>query len=609
MPIGPRRVALVLAFAAVPGTAAEAPTAPAAEPALVVAALERPTITGQVEAPAVLRIGRAEIQPAAGAKLLVLSAQGRNCGVVLDGPARLTYRIEDRFSAQVARRNLKHASGLEVTQAGDTLVATTTLKGAAVWGWDLELPAAPSAAVPGVALPKWLLDVLEAKLDGNPGRDLALSLWNSDAGFRWAVLRGADDDFALDVDPRPTVRQEYLMRWQKLPPNRAVHAGLLIGEELVAQPTSGEWWDAPAVEFVTTDTDLHVVNDVGDHVTVRTKLLLKSFRDGLRLLPLSLVRETFDENGHAREMRIATLTADGQPVRYVHTFRGDLLVELPRALGANQTVTLEVVAEGNILMRPGGDNYWLLGIAPTWYPRPAFYGAGQEWSSFRIDAESRTPFVPVAAGEIVTSEKTAGGAHVVTTLKGPMQAAVVVAGKYTTLTEEHEGRRVHVSTYAGAKDDAARRLARNVLSVCGCLEEWLGIPYPFQDLELVEVNEWGWGQAPPGAIFITKEAFLTQGTARMDDETERMASWVSRGVNERIAHEVAHGWFPHVAKVLRAEENWLSESLAEYASAYCLERSMGDRGQAKYFWQRQVSDWGSTRRTRETAPASTSPST
>jgi aminopeptidase N len=56
---------------------------------------------------------------------------------------------------------------------------------------------------------------------------------------------------------------------------------------------------------------------------------------------------------------------------------------------------------------------------------------------------------------------------------------------------------------------------------------------------------------------------------------------------------VAHGWFPHVAKVVRIEENWLSESIADYASAVCLERTMSDRSQAKYFWGRQLSDWKS----------------
>jgi hypothetical protein len=189
---------LMLVFAAFRAPAAETPAASAPELASLFAALERPTVTGQIPAPALLRVGRAEIQPASGEKLLVLTAQGRTCGLVLDGPGRLTCRVEDRFSVPVANRNLKRASGLEVARAGDALVVTATLKGAAVWGWDLELPSPPAAAPPAAALPGWLLDVLERKLGGNPARDVLLSAWNSDAGYRWATLRGAHDDFALD---------------------------------------------------------------------------------------------------------------------------------------------------------------------------------------------------------------------------------------------------------------------------------------------------------------------------------------------------------------------------------------------------------------------------
>ena len=95
------------------------------------------------------------------------------------------------------------------------------------------------------------------------------------------------------------------------------------------------------------------------------------------------------------------------------------------------------------------------------------------------------------------------------------------------------------------------------------------MPFPFQDLQLVEIKDWGWGQAPPGVIFITQEAFMTPARAQSETMPDQAALY-TRGVNERIAHEVAHSWFPHVAKVRRNEENWLSESLAEYTSIECL---------------------------------------
>lgn len=83
---------------------------------------------------------------------------------------------------------------------------------------------------------------------------------------------------------------------------------------------------------------------------------------------------------------------------------------------------------------------------------------------------------------------------------------------------------------------------------------------------------------------------MTPARAQSLDEPD-YAAWYTRGVNERIAHEVAHSWFPHVAKVRRAEENWLSESFAEYSSIECLRQSMTDRKQGEYFFERAVKDW------------------
>jgi hypothetical protein len=583
----PRVLALSLLLAA--PLRAETPVPAAPSLADFYAALARPAVLGVAPAPELLRVGRAEIRPLPGARLLVLAAAGNPCAWVLDGEARLSYRIEDRFSVPVARRNLARASGLTVQAEGAVLRVGGTLRGAAVWGWDLELPDELTPA-PATELPAWLRELLERRLDGNPARDTLLAARNGDAGYRWAAFRMAGDDLTLDVDPRPAVRLEVLSRRRRLESTAGTFSGRLVDEELAAQPTSGAWWEGPTVDFATTETDLEVVNDQGDHVVIRAKTKVQSLRAGLRLLGFSLVHTKRGAGQRARHLRITRLLVDGREAPFVHSEAGDLLVELPERLQLKQAATLEVSAEGDLLERPAGDSYWTLGLEP-WYPVPG--GLGSEWSAIRIVAESRAPFVPFAGGEVGGREQTTAGQRVTTALAAPMQGGVVLAGKYTTITEEHEGRRVHVSTYASVKEDEARRLARIVLSVRSCLEGWLAVPYPFQDLQLIEINEWGWGQAPPGIIFITKEAFLTPARARLGEDTQVMASLTTRGVNARIAHEVAHGWFPHVAKILRTEENWLSESFSDYVSAVCLERAMNDKRQARTFWDQQLRDWRS----------------
>ena len=73
---------------------------------------------------------------------------------------------------------------------------------------------------------------------------------------------------------------------------------------------------------------------------------------------------------------------------------------------------------------------------------------------------------------------------------------------------------------------------------------------------------WVFGQAPPNIIYITQEAFV----ARRDVLTQIY----SEGVNARLAHEVAHGWWGHVAKLSSLENQWLSESTADYYGALAM---------------------------------------
>ena len=552
-------------------------------------AIESPTVLGELDPPAALTVGRAEIVPAAGARLFVLGAGAQPCGLLLTGQAELRYAIEDSFSVSVARHNVGRAQGLALTASEGRSRLTAKLQGVAVWGWDLEPDAASARPVTSAELPSWLRDILAKKLDGNPSRDLLRYAWNGHAGYRWAVLHAASDEFVLDVDPSPAARQETLARFWRIPSGAGSYSGRWVAEEIVAQPIGKPWWDGNDTSFASVDAELRLVAPGKRRLEVVSRTTVRALRPGVRLLTFELVDEVLDADAAVHENRVTRVTVDGQPAPYLHDL-DTLLVLLPRALAERASAVVEVASEGDLLDRPSGDNYWRIGNAP-WYPRPA--ADGVEWSSFRIVAETAKPFVPFLPGEVVRREATATGTLVETKLKGPMRSVFVLAGKYSTVTEEHEGDRIHVSTYASIKEDEARRLARIVFAVRECYESWFEVPYPFQDLQIVEVNQWGWGQAPPGFIFITKEAFMTPARAKMDQETQEMSEFMLRGINARVAHEVAHAWFPHVVKVVRPEENWLSESFSDYVSAVCLQRAMQDKKKADHYFDRQLADWKS----------------
>ncbi len=533
----------------------------------------------------IIRIGRAEIKPAAGVRPRALLAGGRVCGLLLEGDLTLHYLVDDAFSAPVARRNLKPQSAIVPRAEGQGFAFTLALSGVAIWGPDPVLAQAPSSVAPGARLPPWLTEILAKRIGENPSHDTLVSERNGEPGYRWAALHSQGDDYLLDFDPRPSVRTESLARLRRVDKDVNIYGGRLTWEELVTQPVESTWWDTRALDFVSIATEIELTNDRADHATITSRIRVQVLRGGIRLLPFTLVQDFTDGDNRIRRLDLESVTIDGAPAVFVQS-EGSLLIELPAALSANQTVVLEVRTQGDILDRPEGNSYWIL-RTQSWYPKPAAGGA--EHSTFRMHIEVPDPFVPFASGEIVSREKTPGGTRLVTKIDVPTEHAVAIAGRYTTFDRELGGARVHVSTYASAKKIEAERLAGIVLGVRACLEAWLKVPFPFQDLQLVEIKDWGWGQAPPGVIFITQEAFMTPARAQMDDPEE--AAYYTRGVNERIAHEVAHSWFPHVAKVRRNEENWLSESFAEYASIECLRQSMRDEKQGEYFFQRAVKDW------------------
>jgi hypothetical protein len=548
--------------------------------------LEQPRIAGEVDPPELIAVGRADLRPRPGARVFVLAAGDRPCGLLVDGPAQFTYRVTDPLSAPLARRHAGRANGLALSEAEGALMWTGTLRGAAIWGWQLEAAQAAARPAASASAPDWLTSLLADKISPNPGRDMLLSDQNGEPGYRWALLRGDGDDLMLDVDPRASVGLESLHRVRRLSRNVATFGGRWTLDELIAQPVARAWWEAPAIDFAAVDYEIGVRNDTADHVEVRTRARIEARRDGLRLLSLGLVGQSIRQNGDTRPFKITALRVDGIDASYVRT-GNDLLVVLPRPLGAGGVATIEVIAEGDILERPEGDNYWRLSDE-SWYPRPRL--GGLERATFTVSVEAPAPFVPFAPGQVLTQDVSGPVRKIVTRLALPMDGIHVIAGKYSTTTGEQDGRRVHVSTYASARPEVARRVAGIAGSVQGCLANWLGEPYPFPDLQILEITDWGWGQAPPGLIFVTREAFLSRASANMlDDWGAYAAQVVSRGVNERLAHEVAHGWFPHVAKVARREENWLSESLAEYASAECIARVDARDGKRRF--KRQLSDW------------------
>ncbi len=76
-------------------------------------------------------------------------------------------------------------------------------------------------------------------------------------------------------------------------------------------------------------------------------------------------------------------------------------------------------------------------------------------------------------------------------------------------------------------------------------------PYPFTELDLVEVDSWPWGIEWPGLILV--------GDPLYSNPAEVCGEW-------HVVHEVAHQWWYGVVGNDQVDQPWLDEALANYST-------------------------------------------
>ncbi|HEX2163410.1 MAG TPA: M1 family aminopeptidase [Thermoanaerobaculia bacterium] len=534
------------------------------------AAIDRPQVGGVVEVEGSIGVGRGTVTPAAGTAVKVLLAGGEPVGLLVDGPAAFRYVVEDRFSVPVARRNAKRVDGVSASEAGGKLVFEERLASAAIWSRRLAAEAGAGAGGEGAAggLPQRTVEVLDNLLAVPPSHVLLEESGLGATGRAWALLHGERRDLVLRVDPLVD-RRESLAALAELTRRATLFAGKRILHDLAHQPIGREWWERTAAPLQVVHEAIEVDNRQGREVTVTTRARVKAQRAGASTWRVSLATD-FSDGERILPTRVLSVEVDGEPARYLHHV-DELLVDLGRPLAAGQTAEVEVVNAGPYAIRPNEDSYWYLSTW-SWYPQPAWSG---ELATLEMTVRTPEPFVPFASGETIERTSEDGFNVVRTRLDKPMQFPVVAAGKYHLYEEERDGRTITVATYAFGKEKAAKVLAELFFASAATYEQFFGVRYPFDELDVVEINQWGWGQAPPGVMFITAEAYNP-----INDTISRI---YSQGINGRYAHEVAHAFWGHVIKMDSPEEQWLTESFADYSAALAMKAMMpGKRGEREF---------------------------
>ncbi len=513
-------------------------------------------------------------------ELTEILAGGQTVGVYFRGEGFLDYLAADKLEHAVMTYNLEKNASLRAKAIEGGLNLVEPFKEAAYWFHGEPLPAPlPSASAASTATTDawgFFLQSFSLKSYWRGAQASAFrEMERSGQPYLHAEIKGVHDHLIYVFDP------EYAA-------SEILGLKTLNGEALISTQAIG--WDrrSPLASLLTLS---HVEIDLTAHDADKASLTvvetLVPTRNG-RAIWLDLIgpgEET--PGGKFLFGAVSVQDESGRELAFDHR-AGKILVELKDPAVAGKPLKLRFQIEGELLFRPNNTYYWKLGVY-AWFPQPDL--AGQAYS-VHATVRVKKPFIPILPGTTVRRVEEGEYTLVETRIDRPVQFFVMDAGRFSFHKDQQGDRVVTVATYGGSKGNT-EKLGRMAHQYIQLYELLLG-PFPFKEFNIIHQKEYGYGQAPPGTMYITDEAF---------DSISSMANLAfSRGVNHRFAHEIAHQYWGHRVKMPSYEEQWLTESFAEYCSAIAILRTKGF-GEPKY--AAMVEKWGE--RAKAAAPLSTIP--
>jgi len=488
-------------------------------------------------------------------------------GLFFEGEGTMAYVSTDPVEGPLVLFDTRKGSGLKArkTEAG---VAVDDGFRHLLWiAAGVEVPEVAGDPAPSVAEAFRKEREKFGRIHGAPlSHDFALQRWNApSAPLVWAEMDGGREDLVYELD-RVDHPSEALLVLHSSESRDSELRKFLWPVALSHQPVDRDARDPAPPRFLLTSVDLDLTASAGNDATLSVLETFVPIGAPIAALRLDLVGTWYASSGAnlaTRSEKVRAVTdADGRSLEFDH--RGDeIVVRLAEPAAPDRPVTLRFAIDGDFLIRPGGDNYWELGVS-SWFPQPYL---GEQAYTFHALVRVPPPFIPFASGATVRREVENGRNLVETRVDHPIQCAVILAGKYATHEEVRDGVTIRVATYALENEPSMKALTSVAAEVIAFYRSFLG-PFPFDQFDIIEINDFGFGQAPPGILFITQEAF----DPRIGDMTVLSA----RSIARTFAHEIAHQYWGIAVRIPGYSEQWLGESFAEYCAALFLKERRGE---------------------------------
>jgi hypothetical protein len=392
---------------------------------------------------------------------------------------------------------------------------------------------------------------------------------------------GEDNGYVLDTIDRKSEGFYALMTHREANVVDSLR-GAIFALHLAEQPVGGRRRaDFLQPRYLLRNVDYTLVAGDRDSGKLSVTENIVGRNDAQSVLRFEMASTTIDSGLDAHHFHVDSVTDGAGKQLAFHHDRSSLLVSLPAKLEPKAETTLHFEISGDFLYRAEGHNYWQLGTY-AWFPQPDYNG---QYYTVHSTVSVKKPWIAFAPGDTIARREEGSYNVLESRVDKPVQYEVVHAGAYTVASQQFDKLAVEVVSYNGANPGSAKQLATLAHEIIAYYEPFLG-PFPFRELHIIQLEDLGFGQAPPSIMFITREAFNPALT------TENRA--YSKGINQRFAHEIAHQYWGIVTKKGSEEEEWLAEGFAEYVSSLVEKELKGQGAQNTLIahWRADAKDAG-----------------
>jgi hypothetical protein len=480
-------------------------------------------------------------------------AGDQQVGLFLNGSGTFTYETVSKDELTALKYNAKNAD-LAVQPTADKATITEKFAGVLLRGSGFPEVAGAAGAAPQAPF-KELRELFARQQFADPAEHVfVLQALNAPTSrVVRADINGTSRPYVYVYDDTWT-RGETLELLRRPQWRTDKDANWLYTTPLSQQPIGRANRVTAPANMTLTNLDVTLVNTDGDNAKLTVVETIVPQGHAAAALSFTQANDLiYDINREPRHFYVRSVSDEqGNKLSFDHS-GAKLVVGLAQPAPAGKPIKLTFEIDGNFLYRPEGSNYWQLGIWP-WYPTPQ-----QQEQSFTYHSllKVKKPFTVFTSGKTVRREVEGDWNVLETNLDVPVTYIAILAGKYQFDEETRNGLTVRVGSFVTKNAQAWKTLRGIAFAAAEYYPRFLG-PFPFDEINILEKNAYGYGQAPAGIIFITKEAF----TPQLGDANDYV-----EGVNLRLAHEIAHMYWGNTVKTDAPEEQWIEEAFAEYSAA------------------------------------------